>query len=93
MSTESLCIHVLWASVVFGTLIVLHKCVEKYTAVKSAETLVLATEKFSVLMLHILKKNGNVLTNGSRRSTPAYSQVQKDDNLNAAQDALFDLRS
>ncbi len=55
MSTETLFIHILWASVSSAALYVTYRCVEKYTTVKSLEVLALASERVGSVLLQVLK--------------------------------------
>ena len=58
MSTETLFIHILWASVSSAALYVTYKCVEKYTTIKSLETLAFTSERIGAVVLQVLKESG-----------------------------------
>ena len=102
MSTETLFIHILWASVSSTALYVTYKCVERYTTVKSLEALALASERVGAMVLQVLKESGGrrignfsfPVANGTRQNRPHHhtsAQTEQDHNTHA--NPLFDLRN
>lgn len=104
MSTETLLIHILWASVSSAALYVSYKSFEKYTKIKSLEALALTSERVGAVVLRVLKESGGrfgsfpvpVIHHGTRQqarphhhSTPA----QTEENHHTHTNPLFDLRN
>lgn len=102
MSTETLFIHILWASVSSAALYVTYKCVEKYTTIKSLETLAFTSERIGAVVLQVLKEGGGKfrglpvpVIHGTRQTRPHHhsTSAQTEENHSAHANPLFDLRN
>lgn len=98
MSTETICIHILWASVSSVALYVTYRCVEKYMIIKSLEAIALTSERVGAVVLQVLKESGarfgsfTVPIHGTRPHHHSTS-AQTEENRNANTNPLFDLRN
>lgn len=104
MSTETLFIHILWASVSSAALYVTYKCVEKYTTIKSLEALALTSERVGAVVLRVLKESGGrfgsfpvpVIHHGTRQTRPHHhsTPAQTEENHHThTNHHLFDIRN
>ena len=103
MSTETLFIHILWASVSSAALYVTYKFVEKYTTIKSLEALALTSERVGAVVLRVLKESGGrfgsfpVIHHGTRQQTRPHhhhsTPAQTEENHHTHTNPLFDLRN
>lgn len=105
MSTETLLIHIIWASLSSAALYVTYKCVERYTTIKSLEALALTSERVGAVVLRVLKESGGrfgsfpvpVIHHGTRQQTRPHNNhstpAQTEENHHTHKNPLFDLRN
>lgn len=93
--TETLFIHIIWASVSSATLYVAYRCVEKYTTVKSLEALALTSERVGAVVLQVLKESGGKFGKFPHATRPHHhpTSAQTEENRNAYTNNMFDLRN